>query len=172
MPTSPIRLLIIHKNDSRALLYTWKHLIVCCISSQIWWVSSGWWKNWGCPRPTWSWKKWLSRWPVAIATLSTTGTLSRWCWASGPLCSNCKSTLLLTSYLLVQWAVAWLRGTLWPMLCQPIVFIHQQGVLWWCHCPHATSVFNLHGNKTHLYSLSIVNPSLSSAGIMCLANRW
>lgn len=136
-------------------------ILFAVMFTQIWWGSNGWWRNWGYPRPTWSWKKWLLRWRVATATLSTTGTLWRWCWASVQLCSNCKYT---------------------SVRCEPYRggggMNHELSVSswslddkWWYHCLHAGLVEGLHGNKTHLYSLYLVSLSVSLAGIMCLTNQ-
>lgn len=151
--------------------------------TQIWWGSRGWWRNWGYPRLTWSWKKWLLRWRVATATLSTTGTLWRWCWASAQLCSNCKYTsvraepysintelILSANHLLLHRPITCLRGRgLWIMSCVSSWSLDDK---WWYHCLHAGLVEDLHGNKTHLYSLYIVSLSVSLAGIMCLTNQW
>lgn len=93
-PPSTYRLF--HINYGRTLvLYQRSHVRAinapCSSSFQIWWVWRGWWRNSGCPRPTWSWRKWSLRWPEATAAPSTTGTLWRWCWGSARPCSNCES---------------------------------------------------------------------------------
>lgn len=157
----------------------WFYLLIsssCSLSFQTWWVWSEWWRNSGCPRPTWSWKKWSSRWPVATATPSTTGTLSRWCWGSARPCSNCESARVdrmfrLFTAVCKPWALLTKSGRGWVICCSSrgstgghVITSdnrrHSRGAL----------VVNLHSNKIHLCSLSIVSPSLSWAGIMCLAN--
>lgn len=67
-----------------------KRPLSACHSSQISCLWKGWWRNWGRPRHTWSWRKWSLKSPEGSAKPSHTRISWPWCWARGQPSSNCE----------------------------------------------------------------------------------